>query len=74
MENAAHMVISFVSHKNEWFKLLKVVFVWRVCVCQNQKLQFSDFRMSRQLTQIRHNSTVMDIWMKTYDNLFNPDV
>ena len=61
MDNAAHMVISFVSHKNEWFTLL--VFVWRVCV----KIKSSNFPIfgvyggpDVQLTQIKHNSTVMD--------------
>ena len=64
MDNAAHMVISFVSHKNEWFTLLKFVFVWRVCV----KIKSSNFPIfgvyggsDVQLTQTKHNSTEMDI-------------
>ena len=62
MDNAAHMVISFVSHRNEWFTLLKFVFV---CVCVNIKSSnFPIFGVygvpDVQLTQIKHNSTVMD--------------
>ena len=66
MDNAAHMVISFVSHKNEWFTLFKFVLVWRVCVCV--KIKSSNFPIFRvygcpdvQLIQIKHDSTVADI-------------
>ena len=62
MDNAAHMVISFVFHKHEWFTLLKFMFVWRVCVSKSKAPIFRVYGgPDMQLTQIKHNSTVMDI-------------
>ena len=64
MDNADHMVISFVSHNNEWFTLLKFLFVWRVCV-KIKSYNFPIFGVyggpGVQLTQTKDNSTVMDI-------------
>ena len=64
MDNAAHMVISFVSHKIEWFTLLKFVFMWRVCV----KIKIYNIPIfgvygvpGVQSTKIKHDSDVMDI-------------
>ena len=64
MDNAAHMVILCVSHKYEWFTLLKFVFVWLVCV-KILSYNFPIFGVygvpDVQSTKIKHNSDVMDI-------------
>ena len=65
MDNEADTVISFVSHENESFTLLK--FGQRL-ICQNQKLQIPIFIVYKaqdvQLTKIKYNSSVMEICHK----------
>ena len=59
-----YMVILFVSHKIEWFTLLKFVFVWSVCV-KIKSYNFPIFGVygipDVQSTKINHNSDVTDI-------------
>ena len=62
MDNEADIVISFVSHENESFTLLKFS---QILICQIQKLQIPIFMVYKaqevQLTKIKHNTSLMEI-------------